>query len=108
VTGGSEAATPQAQLLVDATARAVEGELLVARLRARARRRRPSRCGADRRDALRGPAAPESATLRVLGRDRGLLEVTGPAARRSPSSPDGTPRSCCCSPFTARDCRPTG
>ena len=36
VTGEAEAASPQAQLLVDATARAVESELLVARLRARA------------------------------------------------------------------------
>ena len=33
VTGGDEVVTPQAQLLVDATARAIEGELLVARLR---------------------------------------------------------------------------
>ena len=39
VTGGEEVVTPQAQLLVDATARAIEGELLVARLRARAERR---------------------------------------------------------------------
>ncbi|HKP05863.1 MAG TPA: GAF domain-containing protein, partial [Microbacterium sp.] len=41
VTGGLEAVTPQAQLLVDATARAIEGELLVARLRARAEPPRP-------------------------------------------------------------------
>lgn len=75
VTGGAEAATPQAQLLVDATARAVEGELLVARLRARAAvtapiplRKRPSRGAVP---------APETATLRVLGRDRALLEVAG-------------------------------
>ncbi|SBS72768.1 GAF domain-containing protein [uncultured Microbacterium sp.] len=69
VTGGSEAVTPQAQLLVDATARAIEGELLVARLRARAAptRRRPV--------AVR---APDTTTLRVLGRDRALLEVAGP------------------------------
>lgn len=69
VTGGSEAVTPQAQLLVDATARAIEGELLVARLRARAAptRRRPV--------AVR---APDTTTLRVLGRDRALLEITGP------------------------------
>ncbi|MHC2999846.1 sigma-54-dependent transcriptional regulator family protein [Microbacterium sp. HJ5] len=69
VTGGIEAVTPQAQLLVDATARAVEGELLVARLRARAQPttpRRPSR----RVEATR-------ATLRVLARDRALLEVAG-------------------------------
>lgn len=69
VTGGEHVITPQAQLLVDATARAVEGELLLARMRERAEppaRRRPRR-------------APETAraTLRVLGRDRALLEVAG-------------------------------
>lgn len=75
VTGGSEAATPQAQLLVDATARAVEAELLVARLRARAAATAPIPV---RRHAPRAAVrAPESATLRVLGRDRGLLEVAG-------------------------------
>lgn len=67
VTGGDEAASPQARLLVDATARAVESELLVARLRARAAaptpRRRPSHHRAHR------------ATLHVLGRDRARLEV---------------------------------
>jgi hypothetical protein len=72
VTGGVEAVTPQAQLLVDATARAIEGELLVARLRARAdappARRRPT----TRVDAAR-------AVLRVLGRDRALLELAGEA-----------------------------
>ncbi|MFT4211257.1 MAG: GAF domain-containing protein [Microbacterium sp.] len=66
VTGGDQAVTAQAQLLVDATARAVEGELLLSRLRARPPattrpRRRPS-------EAVR-------ATLRVLGRDRALLDV---------------------------------
>lgn len=68
VTGGVEAVTPQAQLLVDATARAIEGELLVARLRARSeapRTRTPSR------------RHTEHATLRVLGRDRALLESAG-------------------------------
>ncbi len=81
VTGGAEAATPQAQLLVDATARAVESELLVARLRARAAvtapipvRRSSSRA---RSRGATPPRAPEAATLRVLGRGRGLLEVTG-------------------------------
>lgn len=75
VTGGSDAATPQAQLLVDATARAVESELLVARLRARAAATAPIPV---RRAARRtAPRAPETATLRVLGRDRALLEVTG-------------------------------
>lgn len=73
VTGGLEAVTPQAQLLVDATARAIEGELLVARLRARAEPARPSRRPARRIE-------PTRATLRVLGRDRALLEVTGEGA----------------------------
>lgn len=71
VTGGEQAVTPQAQLLVDATARAVEGELLLARLRARQGETR----GAPRRPARR--EAPVRATLRVLGRDRALLEVAG-------------------------------
>lgn len=70
VTGGPEAATPQARLLVDATARAVESELLVARLRARSAtpivsKKRPKRA-----------AAPTRATLRVLGRDRARLDVS--------------------------------
>lgn len=93
VTGGADAATPQAQLLVDATARAIESELLVARLRARQSAavpiavRRPgsgssgSRSSAPRSSAPQSPArrAPERSMLRVLGRDRALLEVTGPA-----------------------------
>ncbi|GAB3603272.1 GAF domain-containing protein [Microbacterium aureliae] len=66
VTGGAEAVSPQAQLLVDATARAIEGELMVARLRERAEAR-------PRRTPARAATAP--ATLRVLGRDRGLLEA---------------------------------
>ncbi|WP_127473598.1 GAF domain-containing protein [Microbacterium sulfonylureivorans] len=70
VTGGIEAVTPQAQLLVDATARAIEGELLVARLRARADPAPPARRRTRRVEATR-------ATLRVLGRDRALLEVAG-------------------------------
>ncbi|MDR7184154.1 hypothetical protein J2X85_001177 [Microbacterium trichothecenolyticum] len=71
VTGGLEAVTPQAQLLVDATARAIEGELLVARLRARAEPTRPARRAPARR------VEPTRAVLRVLGRDRAQLEVTG-------------------------------
>jgi transcriptional regulator of acetoin/glycerol metabolism len=71
VTGGAEAATPQAQLLVDAAARAVEGELLVARLRSRAAA--PPR-------AVRRRAVPQRAMLRVLGRDRALLEVASESA----------------------------
>lgn len=73
VTGGPEAATPQAQLLVDAAARAIEGELLIARLRERAAPSHPSPSPRPRARALR--TEPTRATLRVLGRDRGLLEV---------------------------------
>ncbi|MDW4574261.1 GAF domain-containing protein [Microbacterium sp. M3] len=71
VTGGVEAVTPQAQLLVDATARAIEGELLVSRLRARAAPPRAVRRAPPRR------VEPTRAVLRVLGRDRALLEVAG-------------------------------
>lgn len=69
VTGGPEAVTPQAQLLVDATARAIESEILVGRLRAQQNPppRRPKRSPGTR------------AVLRILGRDRALLEVTGEA-----------------------------
>jgi transcriptional regulator of acetoin/glycerol metabolism len=68
VTGGETVVSPQAQLLVDATARAVEGELLLARLKAR------TGDSAPRRPAKR--SAPVRATLAVLGRSRALLEVT--------------------------------
>ncbi len=73
VTGGVEAVTPQAQLLVDAAARAIESELLIARLRARAE--------PQRRVVRPVSARPASAraTLRVLGRDRALLETSGDA-----------------------------
>ena len=75
VTGGDEVVTAQAQLLVDATARAVEGELLVARLRARADQPPPSgRPARSRRSAAAKPDT-DRVTLRVLGRDRALLEV---------------------------------
>lgn len=75
VTGGDEVVTPQAQLLVDATARAIEGELLVARLRARAERPAAARASTPRHRS--GSAKPQAdrVTLRVLGRDRALLEV---------------------------------
>ncbi len=81
VTGGSSAVTPQAQLLVDATARAVEGELLVARLRARAAAL--PQASETRRPRRRAPR-PEvvRSTLRVLGRDRGLLEIGGEGSDR--------------------------
>jgi two-component SAPR family response regulator len=68
VTGGEPVVSPQAQLLVDATARAVEGELLLSRMRARAATRSP------RRMAPR--SAPVRATLSVLGRSKAMLEVS--------------------------------
>lgn len=71
VTGGPEVVTPQARLLVDATARAVESELMVARLRARDTSHTVSTRGSTRR------TAPTRAMLRVLGRDRARLEVSG-------------------------------
>lgn len=64
VTGGTEVITPQAQLLVDAAARAVEGELLITRMRAR--ETAPRRASAAR---------PQRATLRVLGQERAHLDV---------------------------------
>lgn len=78
VTGGADAATPQAQLLVDATARAIESELLVARLRARAAAPAAPATVPVRRPSARASTrtTPRSA-LRVLGRDRALLEVVG-------------------------------
>ncbi|MGX1702104.1 GAF domain-containing protein [Microbacterium sp. NPDC055357] len=69
VTGESPAATAQAQLLVAATARAIEAELLVTRLRARAESAPPAK--PSRRPEM------TRATLRVLGRDRALLELAG-------------------------------
>lgn len=68
VSGGAEAATPQARLLVDATVRAVEAEMHVARLRSR--HETPER----RTPPPRRPS-PGQATLRVLGRDRARLEA---------------------------------
>ena len=69
ITGGPEVVSPQARLLVDATARAVESELLVARLRSRAET--PSRSHA----ATSRTRATARATLHVLGRDRARLET---------------------------------
>ncbi|MGF3054864.1 GAF domain-containing protein [Microbacterium sp. YY-03] len=71
VTGGVEAVTPQAQLLVDATARAVESELLVARLRQRAEPQAPVTT------PRRAPAKTARASLRVLGQERAYLAVEG-------------------------------
>lgn len=71
VTGDRDAATPQTQMLVDATARAIEGELLIARLRARAEG------SSGPRSPSRAAPPPRATTLRVLGRDRALLEVSG-------------------------------
>jgi len=73
VTGGDEAAAPHAQMLVDATARAVEGELLIARMRAD----EPKRPG---RRAAR--AVADRASLSVLGRDRALLTLFSDGSER--------------------------
>lgn len=75
VTGGTEAVSAQAQLLVDATARAIEGELMVSRLRARAEAPPKPRRSQAPRETTR-------ATLRVLGRDRGLLDLVGADGER--------------------------
>lgn len=69
ISGGVEVVTPQARLLLDATARAVEGELMVARLRARSDVSRP------RSVPPKAVAATTRATLHVLGRDRARLEA---------------------------------
>ncbi|WP_336641423.1 GAF domain-containing protein [Microbacterium sp. USHLN272] len=70
ITGGPEVVTPQARLLVDATARAVESELLIARLRARAETSPRAHHFAPTRTR-----AAARATLHVLGRDRARLET---------------------------------
>lgn len=70
VTGGAEAVTPQARMLVDATARAVESQLLVARLQARSGSART----ADR-SPRRAPRDTRHARLQVLARDRARLEL---------------------------------
>lgn len=69
ITGGPEVVSPQARLLVDATARAVESELLVARLRSRAETPARAHAVASR------TRATARATLHVLGRDRARLET---------------------------------
>lgn len=68
ITGGDEVVSTQARLLVDATARAVESELLVSRLRERGEPRRPATTTSRARPTAK-------ATLHVLGRDRARLEV---------------------------------
>lgn len=75
VTGGDEAATPHAQMLVDATARALEGELHLARIRAAAASPAPR----SRRPA----GVAERASLSVLGRDRALLTLHGGSGERT-------------------------
>jgi hypothetical protein len=68
ITGGDEVVTPQARLLVDATARAVESELLVSRLRERVDAPRPPSPVRTGKGTIRG-------ILHVLGRDRARLET---------------------------------
>lgn len=66
ITGGPEVVTPQARMLVDATARAVESELLITRLRAR-------HDAPPRVHIASKTRASTRATLHVLGRDRARL-----------------------------------
>jgi hypothetical protein len=70
ITGGPDVVSPQARLLVDATVRAVESELLVARLRERSEAPRS-------RPTTSKPRTPVTARamLHVLGRDRARLET---------------------------------
>lgn len=70
ITGGPEVVSPQARLLVDATARAVESELMVARLRARSEKPRAKATREKSRTQVTARA-----TLHVLGRDRARLET---------------------------------
>lgn len=70
ITGGDEVVSAQARLLVDATARAVESELMVARLRERTAA--PPRSAPS---ATRPAAGLTRAVLHVLGRDRARLET---------------------------------
>ncbi|NQX12187.1 transcriptional regulator [Microbacteriaceae bacterium VKM Ac-2855] len=73
ITGGADVVAPQTLPLMEATAAAVESELMVQRLRAGRPRRRP---------AVRvEPARPPS--LRVLGRATGAISVGGATAELS-------------------------
>ena len=92
VTGGDEIITPQAQLLVDATARAIEGELLVARLRARAERPPPvadrssgHRARREDRDRARHAAGARPRPCAPRGRARRIRDGirARPAPRRA-------------------------
>lgn len=71
VTGGTDVISSQAQMLVDATARAVEGELLVARLRTR--NSRPRRASSA--------SKPPRANLRVLGHEVATVTVESDARK---------------------------
>lgn len=92
VTGRDNAAHPQAQLLVEATVRAVEGELLIARMREREARQRSRtivgsvarrRGSADPARDQAGHARALRPTLSVLGRDRARLEAVAGSAELS-------------------------
>lgn len=69
ITGGAEVVSRQARLLVDATAKAVESELMVARLRSRSEASHRPNAAASR------TRATSRATLHVLGRERARLET---------------------------------
>jgi len=76
ITGGAQAVDPHTLPLMEATAAAVESELMVQRLRAQR-----DRIGAVTRPARRRPASgatrTDRAVLRVLGRDTGELTSGG-------------------------------
>ena len=74
ITGGVEVVSPQALLLVAATARAVESELMVDRLRRRAVE--PAR-------RRRAPSPGTMPALAVLGRDRAVIELAADDAQES-------------------------
>lgn len=77
ITGGDEVVSTQAKLLVAATARAVESELMLARLRQRG----AFAHGTGSRTGLR-ERGTTGRVLHVLGRDRGLLQIDVETGRR--------------------------
>jgi hypothetical protein len=77
ITGGAQAVAPHALPLMEATAAAVESEILVQRLRAANDRSRQAR--SSRRTTIT-PPRPVRSTLQVLGRSTGLLTAPPLAA----------------------------
>lgn len=76
ITGGDDAAAPATLLLLEATVAAIEAELQLTRLRAGQGERAPARpVGVGAQPPRRVSVQPT--VLRVLGRERGLLEHAG-------------------------------